>query len=594
MKTTLCVIAILMLGLARPPTAAAMTEQDAVREYGYVKMKDGTRLAYVVWRPKAKGKYPTILNYSAYADSAASFASAKGLLEAGYAYIGANIRGTGSSEGVFSYYQPLEATDGAQVVEWAAAQPWSTGNVGMVGGSYGGHTQIKVAAQRPPHLRAITPSASDGNEFRDEGMTGGMLNIGLMSYWGLTIQPQLARMGAETRIRDGDTQAAAIRAIQQPNRAYQEAREHPLYDEWWQERCLDTMAARIEVPTLIIHGWQDEWIRPNGVLRVFQLLSSKHKNLLVQNGPHSLSKYSFIHREQMRWLDRWVKGERNGAEADEPVKVSWEVVETPDGKDANPGWQTTYAAWPVPTLQWATFYLTAEGNLAKDLPVDGDSTRDYVYPLGTELAGSNEQFLIPPYPHGSLSYRTAPMESDMALLGSPQLTFYLSSEGTDTDFKFTLKDIDPDGNALFLQRTMLRASLRAVDPKMSSANEIIQAFVKVEPLEPGKVYEMKLSLTAFGHVVRKGHRLELSILAPNTVPDPIWAFLPVGSSVINTVHHGKSYPSLLRLPVVPGESARAPAPPLGVLRNQPYRPADAASWFCRISSSTSRRHCPQQ
>jgi predicted acyl esterase len=36
------------------------------REFGYVTLSDGVRLAYVVYRPSQDGKYPTIMQYDPY------------------------------------------------------------------------------------------------------------------------------------------------------------------------------------------------------------------------------------------------------------------------------------------------------------------------------------------------------------------------------------------------------------------------------------------------------------------------------------------------------------------------------------------------
>ena len=65
----------------------------------------------------------------------------------------ADIRGTGGSEGVNTdEYTVREQRDGAQLIEWLAAQPWCDGHVNMIGMSYGGFTSIQVAAHAPPHL----------------------------------------------------------------------------------------------------------------------------------------------------------------------------------------------------------------------------------------------------------------------------------------------------------------------------------------------------------------------------------------------------------------------------------------------------------
>lgn len=553
--------------------ACDLAEGNVNREYGYVSMADGTRIAYVLWRLRDKGEYPSILNYSAYNESAIPFEQVKRFLKAGYAFIGANVRGTGSSEGRFSNYQPVEGSDGAELVEWVARQPWSDGAVGMVGASYGAHTQIKVAALQPPHLRAIVPIATEGNEYREEGMPGGLFNAGLMAHWDFDVQPELSRAGIELRIAAGDRESSSIRAMQQSSPSYYEAMQHPLYDEWWRERSLDLIAHKIVVPTLLIHAWQDEWMRPNGAIRIFRLIKSMNKRLVLQNGPHALSRYEINQREQMRWLDRWVKGVRNGVENESPVTVLWEVTEPAESVRAAPAWVTNYPSWPPPDLEWSTLYLTETGRLSKEIfnAEDGRGERRYVYPLGTELVGSNEQFSIAPNPLGALSYRTGLMLSDTVLLGSPQLIFYFSSEQTDTDFMFTVKDVDRSGSILFLQRTVLRASLRAVDQQLSTQDEIVQSFINIDELKPGEIYEVRVSIATFAHVLREGHELELSILSPSSIPSPVWGFSPVSPSSVNRIYHSAAYPSRLLLPIVPAESAPAPAPELGVLRNQPYR-----------------------
>lgn len=557
---------------------AALADAGARSWYGYVSMADGTRLAVVVWRPAGDQAYPTLLDFAPYANGASPVGGTdvKRFLDAGYAYLGANMRGTGCSEGTFSYYHPIEGLDGAELVEWAAAQPWSTGAIGMIGGSYGGHTQIAVAAQQPAHLKAIVPVSFEGNEYRDEVAPGGMMNVGLIGSWSFDDQPSLAAVGVAARRDNGDCDCHATRLEQAGITSYEEVEARPLYDTWWAERAIDELAGRVTVPALIMHGWQDEWIRPNGSIRVFKGLGSEHKRLLLQNGAHYIARHEFNQREQMRWLDRWVKGEQNGVEAEPPVKVFWEVKRFGDGDQGEhvPSWETTYEAWPPPGRTWRSLWLTADGALEQSDPAESevpDASRSYLFPLGTELVGSNEQFAVPPPPIGSLSYRTAPLAEDLTILGAPQLTFYVSCEQADTDFMFVLKDVDPSGNTLFVQRSVLRGSMRAVDEDASTADEVIQSFAKADPMNPGEVYEIRLSLASVGHVVRSGHRLELSIVAPSTIPSPVWAFAPISLPSRNRIYHGTTYPSRLSLPIVPGEGSQAPAAPLGALDNQPWR-----------------------
>lgn len=558
---------------AAEPGAGQLSEEDVYHEYGYIRLKDGTRLAHVVWRPSKEGRYPTLFTYDEYIAGGLSFKHAKPFLEAGYAVLSVSVRGSGCSEGVgYSFLDPPIAPDGAAVVEWAAAQPWSDGNIGMFGNSNAGMSQLAVAAQRPPHLKAIAPSSIAGSLYRDEGATtGGMLHLGEAAHWTFELQPQLARSGVDARIRGGDTECTMIRAKRPSETSfYKDVLAHPLQDQYWEDRALENTVDKVQVPTLIAQTWQDPWDMPDGALRLFELLKSENKRLVVQNGGHggAVSTPRLI-----RWFDRWVKGEKNGVENEPAVLVNWE-----QGGAGSSGWTTSYSKWPVPELRRQTFYLTSDGALTRDSSrlSEKDSIRTYVYPMGFELVGNNKQFALAPLSIGSLNYETDTMSEDLALLGTPILTFYFSSDQRDTDFFFTLKDIDARGNTLFLQRAYLRASLRSIDPRRTTRDYIAHSFRRYEKLVPGKIYEVKLSLGAIGHVVRKGHRLQLSILAPNPIPSPVMGSVPSGGPSINKVYHSVRYRSMLDLPVVPGEKAQAPAPECGSLPMQPCRPAAPA------------------
>lgn len=545
----------------------------AVYECGYVPVRDGTRLAYVVWRRTRSGKYPTLLCYSIYGQSGSRYEEVERFLAVGYAYVGANVRGTGASEGVYSYYQPIEGDDGADIVEWVASQSWSDGNVGMIGASYGGHTQVLVASRRPAHLRAIVPVSTEGDEYRDEAMTGGLFNCGLLAQWTYEIQPERARNGVEERARMGDINARSIQMDSRCTEAYHEVMQHPLYDEWWRVRSLEEVVGQIRVPTLIIHGWQDEWIRPNGAIRLFKLLRCGPKRIVLQNGPHKLSQYDLNHNHQMQWLDRWVRGVKNGAEMEPAVTVHWEVEHDSERNMASPSWSTCYPCWPVPGISWRRLFLTGSHELSDKMPAQKTEVLSYCYPVGTELVGTLKQFAQRPCECGSISYRTEEMKKDVVLLGSPLLTIFFSSDAEDTDFMFTLKDIDFDGNVLFLQRSVVRAGFRSATVDVNDQNELIQSFGEIELLEAGKVYKVEVSLSTIGHVIREGHCLELSVLAPNVTPCPVWSFVPTSGSCVNRVYHGSDYPSSLCLPVVPGEVVGKTMPKLGALLNQPFRGA---------------------
>jgi hypothetical protein len=165
-----------------------------VTQSGYVVMADGTRLRYTVERPEGPGRFPVAMNYDGYCAGTGATGcndphlSAE-LLDAGYAVLGVNVRGTGCSTGTFDFRDPQASVDGAAVVTWAAQQPWSNGRVGLFGDSFPGLTQPGIAALRPKGLAAIAPFQVVDDVYRDVGYPGGVLNAEFAAFWGLANQP---------------------------------------------------------------------------------------------------------------------------------------------------------------------------------------------------------------------------------------------------------------------------------------------------------------------------------------------------------------------------------------------------------------------
>jgi putative CocE/NonD family hydrolase len=325
---------------------------------------------------------------------------------------------------------------------------------------------------------------------------------------------------------------------------------------------MEPRARLVEVPTMIIQGWQDHQTAMGGS-RLFQLLKGP-KRMLLYNGGHGAFNWAVSRAESIRWMDRWLKDEANGADREPAVTVGFET-RIIDGKP-KPSWRATFPDWPPPELRWSTFHLTADGRLSSTpVTAQESGTRSYTFPIGTELAGDAVAFANPPSPLGSLAYRTPVLTEDLTLLGPAQLTFWVSTEQKDTDFMVVLHDVGPEGETTFVQKGFLRASHRAVDTSRSTGYQIFQRHDRVEELTPGTVYEIKLSLIEAGHVFRRGHMVELAVMAPSPVPSPDWGPAPLDLPGVNTLHHSTRYPSQLKLPILPGGRAQGEAPKCGEL-----------------------------
>ena len=110
-----------------------------------VPMRDSVRLRADVFRPATDGPHPVLVQRYPYSPRD-GFMSMFGrqIAQQGYAVVVQSCRGRYGSEGDFSPFHP-DVDDSYDTVEWAAAQPWANGKVGMYGVSYSGMSQWTAA-----------------------------------------------------------------------------------------------------------------------------------------------------------------------------------------------------------------------------------------------------------------------------------------------------------------------------------------------------------------------------------------------------------------------------------------------------------------
>jgi uncharacterized protein len=269
-------------------------------------------------------------------------------------------------------------------------------------------------------------------------------------------------------------------------------------------------------------------------------------------------------------LNAFQEGIPNGIDKEPPVTI-WSETKT-KGREATPSWMWNFSNGPVSDTRWSNLYLTANEKSVRHKPGAGGESgiRSYVYPAGAEIV-DNLGFAVPPAPIGSLTYRSAPVQKDTMVIGQPLLTLYFSSKQKDTDFMVALHDVSPDGRVEYLQQGFLRASLREIDPKRSTPHNPVHPYDKSQYLILHKVYKVEIQFNPVGCVQRKGHRLELAIMVPPTVPLPHWGVGITMLPGVNTICQTAEYPPRLELPVIPGYRAEAPAPRYGSMVSQPCR-----------------------
>ncbi len=517
-----------------PPSTKGYGQQIPASGYGYLTTRDGTKLAINVRLPAGPGPYPTLVEYSGYGyanpDGAeSSISQIANLL--GYAVVDVNMRGTGCSGGAFDYFEPLQGLDGYDVVETVARQPWVRGKVGMVGLSYGGISQLFVAATRPPSLAAITPlSVIDSTA--TTLYPGGILNTGFALSWAKDrvrdAKPATANGGqpwALKRIREGDKTCKANQALHpeavdllaktERNRFYVPEVADPLAPA--------TFVQKIRVPTFLACQWTDEQTGGHCPTLASRFTGTDRAWFTFTNGTHtdSLDPATFT-----RWFDflelyvanraprlpagtaalapvlyRSILGvdgvglppdpiqaeptleaARAAFEALPPVRVLFDNGGVSAGTPV-PAFERSYPRWPVPGTTARSFHLAAGGTLADAEPPAGEDrftwnprARPATDFRGDTGAGTNGLWTATPSydwrpnpPGTAAAYTTAPLTADTTVVGAGALRAWIRASVPDVDLQATITEVRPDGRESFVQSGWLRSSARKLDARQEHA-----------------------------------------------------------------------------------------------------------------------------
>ena len=247
----------------------------------------------------------------------------------GYAVVNCDLRGAGTSDGVGSFMSDQEGDDIHDLAEWAGAQPWSSGAVGLLGVSYLALSQWKAAATHPPSLKAIVPWEGFTNAYRGLLRPGGVAEVGFLKLWNLGLK--------HTRQRYSFAD---------------ESRRRPLADDFW--RSLDPDLAKIDIPALICGSFSDNNLHSRGSIAGFEHISSAERHLFTHRSGKWATFYSEPARKvQLQFFDRHLRGK------DVPVLPPVRL-EVRDRGDRVVGVRAE-TQWPLARTQWIPRYLTGSG-----------------------------------------------------------------------------------------------------------------------------------------------------------------------------------------------------------------------------------------
>jgi hypothetical protein len=546
----------------------AMAHDDDVA----VPMRDGVILLADVHRPTEPGQYPVLIAASPYPRQIQNLGAPAGFIEAGaseffvprgYVHVIANCRGTSGSGGTFGFFDSQERRDMHDLVEWAAQQPWSDGNVGMIGISYFAGTQMEAAVERPPHLKAIMPIAGTFDLYDSAthhglmsssfvtpflfmiGMTSGQSNKLWRSKLLDAVRGLLLTPGIHKRFEmaNGEAAIAGLKVLlklhHDPHpwddlwRAI--AAEHPFRDAWWEDRNLLPLLDRVEVPVYLGCDWQNVPLHlPHTFTAYERLTNAKHLQVAMM-GDHGLAwPWESLHIEAIAWFDYWLKGQDTG------------ILDGPHFRYILPeaeGWRTT-DAWPIREAVHHSYALRADGALAEGEPEAGSGT--YMN-LG---AGLNRPRASETDPPSFLQWSTAPLPHDLDFIGPIELQLDAACTAPDTAFIAVLQDVDENDRAIDVTAGYLRAGLREVDEAASELGAPLLPCRTFQALPIAEKLRCRIPLVPNARRFHAGHKLRLILTTDDQSAD-IPALLgfrhaSIGTSSFNTVFSS----SRLLLPVL--------------------------------------------
>ena len=498
-------------------------------ENEWITLSDGTRLSARIWMPDGAdaSPVPAVLEYLPYRKRGGTNARDEStypvFAAAGIAGVRVDIRGSGESDGVIDgEYTPRELSDGCELIAWIAAQPWSNGNVGMMGISWGGFNCLQVAALKPPALKAVISIASTVDRYNDDIHYKNGTHLSAQLSWAATMLAYQSRSPDPALVGDRWKDMWLERLENEPY-FMEEWLEHQRRDAFWQHGSICEDFEGFPVPAMVIAGWADGY--RNTPMKAAEGLGGKVKALIgpwVHKYPHFAwpKPRADFHGEAIAWWNLWLRGEETGAEALPQMRAF--ILDGPKPalrRNADPGFWVAKETWSQPDMQ--TFYIDQFGSLNEGMPIAGahDHNAYLKSPLDTGTA-SGEWFTLKPDAEmagdqriddaGSLTFETAPLTQAVDYLGQPVLTVELACDADWANLAVRLVDIHPDGSATRVTFGVLNLAHR-------------NGNAEPQPMEKGKKTRVELVLDACGYRFGAGHRIRLSLSTaywPMILPAP--------------------------------------------------------------------------
>ncbi|COE35145.1 MULTISPECIES: CocE/NonD family hydrolase [Staphylococcus] len=474
-----------------------------------VEMKDGEKLYVNIFRPNKEGQFPVVMSADTYGKDnkpkitnmgaqwptlgpipTSSFTPEESpdpgfWVPQDYVVVKLALRGSSKSNGVLSPWSKREAEDYYEVIEWAAKQEWSNGNVGTNGVSYLAVTQWWVASLNPPHLKAMIPWEGLNDMYREVAFHGGIPDTGFFRFW---VQGIFARWTDNPNIED----------------LVQAQKDHPLFDDYWKQR--QAPLHQIKTPLLACASWSTQGLHNRGSFEGFKQASSEDKWLYIHGRKEWESYYARENLERQKaFFDYYLKEEDNDWK--ETPTVTYEVRD-----QFYKGEFKTATAFPLPNTNYTPLYLNA-----KDLTLNQNAVNEE---SSTQYDSENEQDDV------RFSYT---FDHDTELVGNMNLKLWVSTDDADDmDLFAGIKKLDRRGNEVHfpdfnhieqgqVATGWLRASHRELDQDKSTIAQPWHKHEQELKLNKGDIVPVEIELLPSGTRFKQGETLVVVVKGSEVV-----------------------------------------------------------------------------
>jgi X-Pro dipeptidyl-peptidase len=446
-------------------------------------------------------KVPVILTYSPYhvldrpvaAMTAQTDAFTMYYASRGYARASFDLVGTRESSGCYDHGGIREQETARDVIEFLGTQEWSSGKVGMIGGSYDGTTQWAGAILNPPHLTTIVPQVAIGRWYDYAYGQGVRFASGngtpLLFDFGFGFLPPTGVTGGVAWAEALRDHVTPCERVEHNERAFL---PDPVYDEFWDERDYVVKAADIRASVLVVGSWTDYNVHPVNSLEMYEALPDSHpKRIVMGQAGHSGTQVEDSTALYHAWFDHWLLGLDTGAMT---LPRSDSVVQTKD-RFQDDDWPPS-ATVDVPlALGRGEVGKGSVGLLDLELAqwTDDNPALDQSDVLGADRTAEGR----------SLLFLGPAVEGYVRISGVPRLDVTVTTDAASTHLTPVLFEEDSGGSRQVITRGLLNSRNR--DGLRTST-----------PVTPGEPWRGTVAFQPVDWLLEEGSRLGLAMMSMNS------------------------------------------------------------------------------